>query len=169
MAGGLGRGGARALIRPFHYGAHLQEAAVSTEGNKKVVATFVEVCQNGHDLSAADEMFHPEFVDHRGPDGHPTFPTERPAAGFQEFYGTLLQAFPDATMEIREQIAERDLVVTRKILRGSHVGEIWGLRSTGNTVAWEFIDIFRVKDGKLAEHWTSMDLDGLRSQMQPRD
>lgn len=139
--------------------------AASTEDNKKVVTAFVEVCQNGHDLAAAEAMFHAEFVDHFGPDGHPVLPTGRPAAAFQEFFGTLLQAFPDATMEIEDQIAERDLVVTRKILRGTHLGEIWGLPPTGNRVSWEFIDIFRVKDGKLAAHWTSMDLDGLRGQM----
>lgn len=137
------------------------------DDNKSVVARFVEVCQNRHDLAAADAMFHADFVDHFGPDGHPVHPSGNPAAPFKEFYGTLLRAFPDATMEIEDQIAERDLVVTRKILRGTHLGEIWDLEPTGNSVAWEFIDIFRVTDGKLAAHWTSMDLDGLRRQMRP--
>jgi predicted SnoaL-like aldol condensation-catalyzing enzyme len=36
-------------------------------------------------------------------------------------------------------------------------------------VAWEFIDIFRVKDGKLVEHWTHMDFEALRAQMRPRE
>ena len=79
----------------------------------------------------------------------------------------LLQAFPDATMEVNEQLAERDLVVTRKTFRGTHLGVLWGLPPTGNRVEWEFIDIFRVSDGKLVEHWTSMDLDALRSQVRP--
>ena len=51
-------------------------------------------------------------------------------------------------MEINEQVAERDLVATR--------------------VKWEFIDIFRVRDGKLIEHWTHMDFEELRQQMQSR-
>ena len=38
----------------------LQKAtAASIEDNKRVVANFVEVCQNQHDLAAADEIFHP--------------------------------------------------------------------------------------------------------------
>ena len=37
---------------------------------------------------------------------------------------------------------------------------------TGNRIAFEFIDIFRIKHGQLVEHWTSMDLGALRSQMQ---
>ena len=71
-------------------------------------------------------------------------------------------------MEINEQLGEQDLVATRKTLRGTHRGEIWDLPPTGNRVALEFIDIFRVKDGKLVEHWTSMDLAALRTQMRPR-
>ena len=138
-----------------------------TEDNKRVVATFVEVCQNQHNLAYADEIFHSEFVNHYRPEGR-EIPASRRAAGFQAFYGTLLQAFPDATMEINEQLGERDLVATRKTLRGTHRGEIWGLPPTGNRVEWQFIDIFRVRDGKLHEHWASIDLEALRAQMRPR-
>jgi predicted ester cyclase len=142
---------------------------VSTEDNKRVVANFVEVCQNQHDLAAADDFFHPDFVNHYAPAGRPMDPTPRPAGGFQQFYGMLLKAFPDATMGISEQLAERDLVATRKTLRGTHLGEIWGLAPSGNRVEWEFIDIFRIRDGKLVEHWTHMDFDALRLQMRARE
>jgi predicted ester cyclase len=37
--------------------------------------------------------------------------------------------------------------------------------ASGNRVEWEFIDIMRVRDGKIVEHWTSMDLEALRAQM----
>ncbi len=140
---------------------------MSQDGNKHVVAEFVERCQNQHDLAFADEVFHPEFVNHYRPGGQPIPETARPASGFQAFYGALLQGFPDATMQVNEQLAERDLVATRKTFRGTHLGELWSLPPTGNRVEFEFIDIFRVRDGKLAEHWTSMDLDALRSQMRP--
>jgi predicted ester cyclase len=131
------------------------------------VANFVEVCQNQHDLAAADNIFHPEFVNHYAPEGRPIPTTGSPGGSFQAFYGMLLRAFPDATVEINEQLAERDLVATRKTVRGTHLGEIWGLPATGKRIAFEFIDIFRIKDGKLFEHWTSIDLAALRSQMQP--
>jgi predicted ester cyclase len=140
---------------------------VSTDDNKQVVAEFVLRCQDQHDLAFADDVFHPQFLNHYRPDGRDLPSGERPAAGFQTFYGFLLQAFPDATMEINEQLAERDLVATRKTLRGTHLGELWDLPPTGNRVEFEFIDIFRVADGKLIEHWTSMDLGALRAQCAP--
>jgi predicted ester cyclase len=142
-----------------------QEAEMSVEENKRVVAEFVERCQNQHDLEFADEIFHPEFVNHYRPEGRVIVETDRPASGFQRFFGALLQGFPDATVEIDEQLAERDLVATRKTLRGTHLGELWGLLPTGNRVELEFIDIFRIRDGRLVEHWTSMDLAALRHQM----
>ncbi len=140
---------------------------MSTDDNKRVVSEFVLRCQDQHDLAYADEVFHPGFVNHYRPEGRVIPSTERPASGFQTFYGALLRAFPDASMEINEQIAERDLVSTRKTLRGTHQGELWGLPASGNHIEFEFIDIFRVFDGLLIEHWTSMDLGALRSQLQP--
>ncbi len=92
-----------------------------------------------------------------------------PGSSFQRFYGMLLGAFPDANVTIDEQVAERDLVVTRKTLRGTHRGELWGLEPTGNRIEFEFIDIFRIRDGKLAEHWTHMDFDDLRAQLRPHN
>ncbi|MFL6065890.1 MAG: ester cyclase [Friedmanniella sp.] len=145
-------------------------AGMSPQDNKQVVARFVEVCQNQHDLDFADVIFHPEFVNHYAPEGRPIQETPgRPAAGFQAFYGILLRAFPDATMQIDEQLAERDLVATRKTFRGTHTGELWDLQPTGHHVEWEFLDIFRVRDGKLVEHWTSMDLEALRAQVRRPD
>ncbi|WP_433304961.1 ester cyclase [Actinoplanes sp. CA-030573] len=49
--------------------------------------------------------------------------------------------------------------------RGTHTGELWGLPPSGNRVEWSFIDIMRVRDGKIVEHWTSMDMEALRAQM----
>jgi predicted ester cyclase len=138
---------------------------MSTDDNRDVVAEFVRRCQDQHDLAFADEVFHPRFVNHYRPEGQDIPSNERPASGFQAFYGELLRAFPDATMGIDEQLGERDLVTTRKTMRGTHLGELWDLNPTGNRVEFEFIDIFRVAEGKLIEHWASMDLGALKSQM----
>jgi predicted ester cyclase len=71
-------------------------------------------------------------------------------------------------MHVDEQLAERDLVATRKTFRGTHTGQLWGLAPSGNRVDWEFIDIMRVRDGKIVEHWAGIDLEALRAQMRPQ-
>jgi predicted ester cyclase len=40
---------------------------------------------------------------------------------------------------------------------------------TGKRIELEFIDIFRICDGKLAEHWTHIDLEALRAQLRRKD
>lgn len=56
-------------------------------------------------------------------------------------------------------------MATGKTFRGTHQGVLRGPAPTGNRVAWEFLDLFRVRDGRLLEHWTSLDLEALRAQL----
>jgi predicted ester cyclase len=130
---------------------------MSGDDNKRVVAAFVERCQNQHDLDYADEAFHPKFANNYRPEGRVLPETDRPASGFQVFYGALLQGFPDASVEINEQLAERDLVATRKTFRGTHLGELWDLPPTGNRVELEFIDIFRTTACTSRTSWLATD------------
>ena len=131
--------------------------------NKELSRRFTELFSTG-DEALADEVLAPDVVFHgtRG-DGE--------LHGLEEMKAFVKQyrrAFPDAHSTVEDQVAEADTVVTRWRARGTHRGEIWGLPPTGNTVEWEFIDIFRVRDGKLVEHWTHMDFEALRAQMRPR-
>ena len=142
--------------------------AVSPEENKKVVASFVEVCQNQHDLSFADEIFHPDFVNHYKPGGRaieetPGRPAERLPAVLRNAAAGRSRRDDAGRRAARRAGPGRDA----QDLPGTHTGELWGLPPSGNRVEWEFIDIMRVRDGKIVEHWTSMDLEALRAQMQP--
>jgi hypothetical protein len=62
--------------------------------------------------------------------------------------------------------ARRDLLEAGRALPGNGSARE-RLPPTGNRVKLEFIDIFRVCDGRLIEHWTSMDISALRHQMRP--
>ena len=66
---------------------------------------------------------------------------------------------------IHEQIAEGDRVMTRKSLRGTHRGEMFGIAPTGNLVSIEVIDILRVQGGKITDHWNMVDRLGLMEQL----
>ena len=123
---------------------------MSGDDNKRVVAEFVERCQNQHDLDFADEAFHPKFVNHYRPEGRALPETGSPGDG--------------PTRERLPGVLRRAAAGVSRF-RGTHLGELWDLPPTGNRVALEFIDIFRVRDGRLIEHWTSMDIGALRQQM----
>jgi predicted ester cyclase len=54
-------------------------------------------------------------------------------------------------------VAEGDKVVTRKTFHGTHRGAFMGLPPTGNAVSFDVIDIVRIRDGQLIEHWNVVD------------
>lgn len=50
-------------------------------------------------------------------------------------------------------------------LAGTHQGDFAGILATGRTVEFSGIDIIRLQDGKVAEHWGSTDMLGLMQQL----
>lgn len=124
------------------------------EDHKAVVRRFVEEVQSQHRIELADEVFAPDYIDHAVPLGTP------PARGpgyFKQFYTAMLQAFPDLHATIHDQVAEGDKVATRKTFRGTHRGEFMGIPPTGKEIELLVIDIFRIANGKIVEHWGAWD------------
>ncbi|GLU57418.1 hypothetical protein Dfri01_68790 [Dyadobacter frigoris] len=69
------------------------------------------------------------------------------------FNNILRPAMPDMKVMIYEQVAEGDLVTTRKNISGTHTGTLLGLAPTGHRISIDVIDIVRIKNGKYLEHW----------------
>ena len=114
---------------------------MSKEENKAIVLRFVEEVQNQHNISAMDELFSPEFVDHSGISGRPNLD------GAKEFFRMFFAAFPDIKATIQDLCVDDDKVWARKTFHGTHQGEFMGIPSTNNTVEINVIDIHRVIDG----------------------
>ena len=55
--------------------------------------------------------------------------------------------------------------MTRKTFHGTHEGELLGIAPTGREVAFDVIDIVRVRDGLMVEHWNVVDAMGLMTQL----
>jgi predicted ester cyclase len=66
-------------------------------------------------------------------------------------------AFPGARFTIEGMIAEGDRVATKKTFTGTHRGEFAGIPPTGREVTVTYVDILRLRDGRIVEHWLSMD------------
>ena len=50
----------------------------------------------------------------------------------------------------------RDRVATKKTFTGTHSAPLGDLPATGRSVSLQFVDIMRVRDGRIIEHWLSM-------------
>jgi predicted ester cyclase len=132
----------------------MESAESSLEQNKIVVLRFNrEVIEQGSEV-AFNELMDPRFVNRTAPPGVSPGPD-----GMRfTFEQVLRPAFPDLKVEIHDQIAEGDKVVTRKTLRGTHRGDFFGIPATNRVVAIEVTDIVRVQGGRYIEHWGSNNL-----------
>jgi predicted ester cyclase len=127
--------------------------------NKSIVRKYAELT-NARDLDGAFDHFSPSFVDHAVRPGMPPG-----IEGTRLFFNMLFTAFPDLHATIQDIIAEGDKVVDRMTCEGTHEGMFMGASPTGKRVKWSFIDINRIVDGKVVEHWAEVDTIGLMRQL----
>jgi predicted ester cyclase len=77
----------------------------------------------------------------------------------------LRSAFPDFKGTIDDIVAEGDKLVLRWTWSGTQKGEFMGVPPTGKSVSFGVIDIFRIAEGKVVEHWGLMDSMSLMQQL----
>ncbi|HYN99879.1 MAG TPA: ester cyclase, partial [Actinomycetota bacterium] len=69
------------------------------------------------------------------------------------------------TLQIEHMVAEQDMVAFRFIMSGTHRGTLQGMEPTGKKVSVPGLDLVRLKDGLLTEHWGGVDLNQLKAQL----
>lgn len=121
----------------------------SVSGTEANIATFRRAIDEGWNkgnLESIDELFAPDFVEHQagiapGRDG------------VKGSIQTLRTAFPDLHLTVEDAIAEGDKVWLRLAATGTHSGPFMGSPGTGRQIELTVIDIARLVDGRLVEHW----------------
>jgi predicted SnoaL-like aldol condensation-catalyzing enzyme len=118
-------------LAPAAYAADAQQM----EANKKAVVEFYDLAINKKDFEAASKFLGPRYVQHnpRAADG---------PEGLKAFLAFLREKFPDYHSEIKRVFADGDYVIV-------HVHNVPTPGSRGNAI----IDIFKLENGKVVEHW----------------
>ena len=106
--------------------------------------------QGRYDL--AEELVTADYVDHEAPPGTPPGPD-----GANAVLRWLRGAFEDLSYEILDSFADRDRVAIRVATRGTHTGEFMSKPATGRKFEIEAIHIYRIENGRVAEHWAKRD------------
>lgn len=115
---------------------------------------------NSGDTSRIDVVIAPDMVDHEELGGN--------APGRESFLQSIQRlraAFPDLRVTIEDIITEGDRAAVRFTMQGTHQGEFMGLQPSGRQVVVGGIDILRVTDGRVVEHWGQTDALGLLQQI----
>ncbi|MDB5617650.1 MAG: polyketide cyclase [Tardiphaga sp.] len=127
-----------ALISGMAGSAASAADAATMEANKKAVLEFYDKGLNQKDYDAAAKFLGPRYVQHNpnaqdGPEG------------FKAFLAFLREKFPDSHSDIKQVFADGDYVIL-------HVHAVREKGTRGNAI----IDIFKLENGKIVEHWDAV-------------
>jgi predicted SnoaL-like aldol condensation-catalyzing enzyme len=129
------------------------------KSNKEIVEAFCTAVFINHDLSTLDQLMRDDYIQH-----NPDVPQGK--AGFIQFFMQTFKAIPDFRYSLKQIVADRDLVWMHSTTTGTHTGGEWlGVQPTGNRLKFDVVDMFRLQDGKIAEHWDVADTYSLFSQL----
>lgn len=96
--------------------------------------------------------------------------TRPPSPGrenLKTYFRDLRTAFPDLRLPIAQVVAEGDRVAVLNSVQGTHRGEFLGMAPTGLAVDAPAFQLYRVEDGRLAEHGEVADFATLIRQLTP--
>ncbi len=135
---------------------------MSAEENKALIRRFFQAIDDGCKTGNADildEFLAPDFVEHNPFPGLP--PTRE---GWKQAFEGFVAGAPGYHV-IEDLIAEDDKVVGRITAYGTHTGDLFGIPATGKPIRVSGIAIWRIRDGKIVEHWHETDQMDLMHQL----
>ena len=120
------------------------------ENNKKVLLRFQREVFNGHDWSIETlrRNLTDDFIDHAAMEGDPPG-----LEGVQMRFAGWAAAFEEALEENAVMVGEQDLIAVMYTLHARHSGDFMGVPASGRKVAIPGMEVVRIRDGKIAEHW----------------
>ena len=128
------------------------EAAASALLDKYVAAV------NARDTASFGDIHAENYIQHSGrsPNG---------LAAQVENFRTIFARMPDVEARVEDRIIQCDKIVARMTFSATHTQPMQGIAPTGRRFTLRTIDIWRVENGKLAEHWDLVDYAGLQKQL----
>ena len=139
--------------------------AVEESSPARVVARFFEMW-NRRDLSIAGAVIAEDCVTHQLRGGGSSAPSApRGPAALEKHVREWLAAFPDLRFVVESQQVDGDLVTTRCVMAGTHLGDWQGVPASGREVTLRLFVTHRVREGRIVEDWSLADTYGLLEQI----
>ncbi len=121
--------------------------------NKAIIARFDKECVEKINDSLLDELVSDKVVNHLAPEG------ANGKESFRHYINEILHVgLSDIKVEVHQQVAEDDTVVSMKTISGLHTGNLLGVPATNKKIEIELIEIIRLESGQYAEHWAESNL-----------
>jgi predicted ester cyclase len=127
------------------------------ETNRDLLLRLIEEGFNKGNLAVVNEIVSPDAKEHQRGNHDGT-------EGTKEVIRTLRRWFPDFSMHAEEVVASGDKVWARFSATGTNLGSVMGRQPTGKKMKIDVIDIVRIQNGRIVEHWGVPDQLGMMIQ-----
>ncbi|HEY7589648.1 MAG TPA: ester cyclase [Candidatus Limnocylindrales bacterium] len=132
---------------------------MGAEDARALVRRFIEEVFGRGNVAAIDELVAPDFVSHTF-----GFTEDGPAklkAATERVHATL----SDVRFTVEDVVVEGDRVAVRLTASATPTGEFMGVPAAGKRYTIGEMHFFRVREGRVAEHWHQHDALGLMRQL----
>lgn len=126
--------------------------------NETIYRRLIDEGFNQGHLAVVDELVAADSREHQRGSGDGV-------EGTRNTIKYLRSAFPDFTITIDELVVAGDKVWARQRGGGTNSGSFAGRPATGRVAFTDVIDVVRIQDGKIVEHWGVPDQLGMMMQL----
>ncbi len=130
---------------------------------KAVVYKAMDAFDQGNG-DALDDLTTPDFVDHQIDTMHTK---ARGLAAVKEMFQAFHKAIPDSKTTINAIAVTGDTVMVYNTVNGTFKDTLMGIPPTNTMISWPGVDVFLVKNEKIAEHWGFSDMNSMQQLMTP--
>lgn len=148
----VGGAGAKAKPRPIPQIPAMPETIIAKGGEDKNLDVAKSALTALENKKEAD--FTNVLTDDVEQDGVFHLETSKGKDGAKKFFKSFTTAFPDAKFEITKGLAIGDYAIVETTLKATHKGALGSIKATKRPVAVHLVDVFKIKDGKVARAWT---------------
>jgi steroid delta-isomerase-like uncharacterized protein len=129
------------------------------EENKAVVRRIIDDVFVAGRSEAVDELVADDFA------AHTWGAMARGRDGLKQAMERVARGLADVSMTVEDVIAEGDRVAVRLTSHARQVGQFMGMPPSEREYTIEEIHVFRVRDGRITEHWHQADFVGMMKQL----
>jgi len=134
----------------------------STKINNKVwVNEFYTEFLNKGNIKLLDSLVADDYIENEPIPGF-----ELNKKGLKDYFKMMFVAFPDFKANIDFMVEEKDKVVIYLTYTGTHKGNYMGAKGSNKKINFKAIDIIKIKNGKMVEHWGVLDVMTMMEQLE---
>jgi len=143
------------LLLPFLFfiacsGTHSPSTA---EEHRSIIQRYYEEVWNRGRLDVLDELLDQQYINHT-----PSVPGPPPGpAGLKPIVAAIRKAFPDLHYEIKEIVVNDSMAVARVVMTGTQQDSLFDLPPTGKKIMVNQINMEKIRNGRVVEHWRVTD------------